>query len=201
MSGALRRELLVRFALAGPAPRVDVGADHGRVAAAIGAIATERRPHRRAAGGRWVIADGLAPFRAVGTAVIAGMGARTIARILGGGTPVACAVLHAQDEPRWLRSWLAANGWRIVDEALAPEARGFAEVIRAEPGHEPTQGLLLEYGPVLLASADPLLAAHLDRELTRLRGLTLADLPAGPRAALLERVGFLTSVREGLPGP
>lgn len=141
---------------------VDVGADHGHVAAALGAIATERAPQRRGRSDvRWVIADGLRPFRRVDVAIIAGMGARTIASILQAGPRPAVAVLHAQDDPVTLRRWLAENGWRIDAEALAEEARRFAEVIRVRPGREDATGSWLDFGPRLLTDGHPLLARHL----------------------------------------
>ena len=103
-AGKPRRDLLVRMTPPGDVV-VDVGADHGHVAEALGAIATERMPNRA---GRtdvpWVICDGLAAFRRVDVAVIAGMGARTIAGILTRGPTPEVAVLHAQDDPPFLRS-------------------------------------------------------------------------------------------------
>ncbi|MEZ4323177.1 MAG: tRNA (adenine(22)-N(1))-methyltransferase TrmK [Myxococcota bacterium] len=184
-SGRPRRDLLVRFALDGPEPRVDVGADHGFVAADIGAIASERQIVRgRPLGLDWVTADGLDCFRDLGTAVIAGMGYRSIGRILERGPRVERAVLHAQDDPCALRVWLAANGWRIVQEGLAPEARRFAEVVVAVPGHEAHTGLELEYGPVLLHDGDPWLLTH------------LAQLE-GHLARLVEQTRPVRSVWEG----
>ena len=91
------------------------------------------------------------------------MGARTIAGILDRGPRPALAVLHAQDDPPELRRWLAANGWHIDAEGLAPEAGRFAEVIRAVPGEESAEGLWLDYGPRLLTVGDPLLLDHLDQ--------------------------------------
>lgn len=197
-----------RFAvLAGLVPRdagpiVDVGADHGKVAALLGAIATERRPHRRSdADVRWVVADGLAPFRAVGVAVIAGMGWRTIASILGGPTPVSAAVLHADDDPPSLRGWLASHGWRIDAEALCdPASRPragapLAEVVRAVPGIEASTGLELHYGPRLLASGDPRLPAHLARARRRWEEVARRTAGSAPdvHAEALRHVAFLAA--------
>lgn len=160
-AGRPRRALIAR--LCPPGERiVDIGADHGHVAHAVGAIATERAPHRR---GRpdvpWVVADGLRPFRALDVAIIAGMGAHTIAGILAEAPPLGSAILHAPDDPPTLRCWLAAHGWRIDAEGLAPEARRFAEVIRAVPGRETATGTRLALGPRLLEGDDPHLGAHL----------------------------------------
>jgi tRNA A22 N-methylase len=144
-------------------PVVDVGADHGRVAEMVGAIATERAPHRRSAKPLpWVIADGLKPFRHVQVAILTGMGARTIARILKEAPqPSVAVVVHAPDDPILLRQELAALGWKIDEEALAPEAGRFAEVIRAIPGQETAQDATLAFGPRLLRGNDPHLEAHL----------------------------------------
>ncbi len=160
-AGRARRALLVRMT-----PKadviVDVGADHGHVAAKVGAIAVERMPNRT---GRsdvpWVICDGLAAFRHVDVAIIAGMGAKTIAGILERGPAPTVAVLHAQDDPPALRIWLAENGWTIEAEGLAPEAGRYAEVMRVRRGTETATGMWLAFGPKLLEGQDPLLEAHL----------------------------------------
>lgn len=160
-NGKARRDLIIAMC-----PRggfiVDVGADHGHVAHALGAIAVEREPQRI---GRpdvpWVVGDGLSCFRDVDTAVIAGMGALTIAGILERGPAPKRAIVHAPDDPPTLRQRLDALGWRIVDERLAPEARRFAEVLHIEPGSNNAEGLWLELGPVLLRGDDPNLRAHL----------------------------------------
>ena len=161
--GRARRDALVALVPSTGGLIVDVGADHAHVARALGAIASERQPgiaRNRAV--PWVIADGLAPFREVDVAVIAGMGARTIAGILQRGPrPRVAAVHHAQDDPPLLRQWLAAHGWRIDAEALAPEAGRFAELVRVVPGEEPSTGETLALGPRLLAEGHPLLADHL----------------------------------------
>lgn len=160
--GAARRRVLVELCPPGEII-VDVGADHGHVAAAVGAIATERHPRR--IGRRdvpWVVADGLRPFRRVDVAIIAGMGAHTIIGILQAGPRPGAAVLHAPDDPPVLRRWLAENGWRIDAEALAPEAGRYAEVLRVVPGEETATGPWLHFGPRLLTGRDPHLRAHLE---------------------------------------
>jgi tRNA A22 N-methylase len=194
-AGQPRTDLVLSLVPPGSVP-IDVGADHGYVAAALGAIATERRPHRRGrAAVRWVVADGLAPFRAVDVAIIAGMGAATIEGILDRGPRPRVAILHAPDDPQRLRGYLAANGWRIDDEGLAPEGNRFAEVIRAVAGHEPATGLELAYGPILLARGSRWLPAHLRHH--RDHWARLADQlerRAPERAAAaLERARFLTA--------
>jgi tRNA A22 N-methylase len=161
--GQQRRELLIAMCPKGK-NIVDVGADHGHVAAALGAIATERLPHR--SGRRdipWVIADGLKPFRNVEVAIIAGMGARKIMAILDAGPRPQAVVLHAQDDPPLLRRYLASHGWRIEREGLAPEAGRYAEVMVAMPGIETTSGTRLALGPRLLEGDDRYLLLHLNQ--------------------------------------
>ena len=122
-------------------------------------------------------------------------GWRTIARILGGPTPVRTAVIHADDDPPSMRKWLAANGWRIDAEVLAdaatrprPRAR-LAEIILARPGVEATSGFELHYGPRLLASADSRLEAHLTH--ARLRWERIAIRSGGRRPDALLHISFL----------
>lgn len=192
--GAARRRAIVALC-PDDRPLVDVGADHGHVAHALGGIATERRPRRiRRRDVPWVVADGLAPFREVPVAVIAGMGALTIAGILDRGPRPWVLVAHAQDDPGRLRTYLAAHGWRIDAEQLAREAGRFAEVLRAVPGQEPASGLALELGPRLLEGDDPLLRAwmeHTCRYWAGLKAQTEGHAPevasrAGRRAAFLQ---------------
>jgi len=173
-------------------PIVDVGADHGRVAKALGAFAVERHFHRIAGPGQWVVADGLKPFREVGTAIIAGMGARRIAAILEAGPAPTAAVVHAQDDPGWLRGWLAQNGWQIDEEAVVPEGQGFAEIQRIYRGIEPSSGLELFFGPRLLAGDHPHRAAWL-AHLQSIRQQRWERIPAGhpDRKAVQQEIDFL----------
>jgi tRNA (adenine22-N1)-methyltransferase len=191
-----RRALIVAMCPEGR-PVIDVGADHGHVARALGAIATEREARRIGRRDvRWVVADGLRPFRHVPVAVITGMGALTIAKILEAGPRPDALVAHAPDDPGTLRRWLAGHGWRIDAEGLAREGPRFAEVIRAVPGEESATDLALEFGPRLLERGHPLLRPHLERTARFWRAIATATATAAPgkhaeaarRVAVLERV-------------
>jgi len=202
--GRARRELILSLVPEGRQV-IDVGADHGHVAAAIpGAVATERMPHRRGRHRlRWVVADGLAPFRTVDVAIIAGMGAKTIEGILTRGPAPRLAILHAPDDPQRLRTWLGSNGWRIEAEGLAPEGRAFAEVVRVVPGVEAATGLELAYGPRLLHGQDPNLLDHLrhHRDYNRDLAAQVGDRAPDVRDRARTRAAFLQSWLERLdPG-
>lgn len=161
------------FELADPVQGVvvDVGSDHGRIAEGLQAraqpgaqvVSTERRSHRLSRDTRvpCVVADGLAPFRRVDLAVIAGMGPHAILGILDRGPTPGRAVVHSPDRTDTLRQGLKDRGWRIEAEALAPEGRRFAEILRIVPGQETASGHLLWFGPTLWNGDDPLLQDHI----------------------------------------
>ncbi len=137
---------------------VDVGCDHGHLTAHLGAIGVEREPHRvPRRPGRFLVADGLAPFARVDTAVIAGMGPATLLGILDRGPRPATLVAHCPGGMEVLRQGLADRGWRIEAEALAPEGERISEVLRAVCGEEPHRGHRLWFGP--LVEDDPLVEA------------------------------------------
>lgn len=185
---------------------VDVGADHGRVAAALGAVAVERMPHRVAGTDptvRWVVADGLTAFRRVDGAVLAGMGARRIAAILGAGPRPGWIVAHADDEPGWLRGWLAANGWAIDDEDLVFEKGRFHMLLRAAAGHERADDDALAIGPRLMERRHPLLPAWLAHERAILLHQAAAARPSdrGRADALRRRADAMAEVAASLAAP
>jgi len=191
--GRARREIILSLVPPGRSV-VDVGCDHGHTARALGAIGTERRVHRlpRYRGGlRLVVADGLRCFRSVDVAVISGIGAFQIGRILSEGPRPALAVVHAPDRPVALRRWCADNGWRIDAERLAPEGRRFAEVMRIVPGEEPHTGLALDFGPHI--PRDPLAEAHAAQLLGWHRGVLqrVRDHDADKARQALEWCAFL----------
>jgi len=175
---------------------VDVGADHGLVAQRVGAIATERKPHRRGdAAVPWVIANGLAPFRAVDVAIIAGMGAGKIIRILQAGPRPKTLVLHPTSHSGSLRHYLAQNGWKIAKEALAPDNRSFAEVVLAVNGKEQATGLTLEFGPLLTQGEDPWWVPFLNHLAEHWNSIALATKDVAPERHRWaeERLLFLRS--------
>ena len=175
---------------------VDVGCDHGRIAAALGAIGTEREPHRLPARRDLllVVADGLRPFRKVDVAIITGMGHPSILEILSAGPRPRAAILHTPQHADRLRQGLADAGWRIDAERLAPEAGRFAEIIRVVPGEEPHRGHVLWFGPLL--GEDPLLEDHRQERLQYFHARLKATPQESPRWREAEGwVHFLESGR------
>ncbi len=195
-----RRAAIVALAREVMAPGdlvIDVGADHGHVAHALGGIATERAPGRS---GRtdvpWVLANGLRGLRRADVAVIAGMGFRTIAGILERGPVPRHAILHAPDDPQGLRLWLGESGFRIDDEDLAKEGPRYAEVLRVVPGEEPHAGEALALGPLLCQRGHPLLVPHLERLRRRLAELAVATEGRQPdkHAACVRRIDAIDEI-------
>lgn len=184
---------------------VDVGCDHGHVAATLArggalVIGAERRSRRlpERLDVPLVVADGLAPFRRVDLAIITGMGGRVILDILARGPEPRVAIVHSPDHVHELRLGLAEAGWRIDAERLAPEARGFAEVIRVVRGEEPHEGHALMFGPKLVH--EPLAHAHAEHELAHWRRILRSappDSEGAQRAA--GWVAFLEPLLPQLP--
>jgi tRNA A22 N-methylase len=131
---------------------VDVGCDHGHVAAALGAIASEREGHRlpRREDVARVIADGLRGHKDVDLAILTGMGPRLILGILDRGPSPKEAIVHSPQHSHVLREGLAARGWRVYREGLAPENGRFAEVLHIRPGKSPYAGYVLAFGASLM---------------------------------------------------
>ena len=176
-------------------PIIDVGADHGQNAYKIGALPTERQVHR-IAGNKdlsWTVCDGLTSFRAIGAAVITGMGAHKIINILTNGPTMTSAVLHAADKPSELRKLLAKSGWKILNERIAQRPGGFDEVILAGPGKETTSGFTLHYGPHLLQHRTKIMQSHMEQEKKRLSKI-LHSIPNGlnTHRSVLHQRNFVT---------
>lgn len=100
--------------------------------------------------------------------VLSGMGGNTIREILATAPhitrTVSRLVLQPMADPGDLRTWLAANGWKISDETLVEDGGKIYIVIMAVPGREETRDpFLLELGPRLLEKKDPLLGRYAER--------------------------------------
>lgn len=186
-----------------PGSRVaDIGTDHGLLPLWLAArrmaescLATERneallarvaRPRASApwaARVRYRAGDGLAAVRPedrIDTAVLAGLGGRTIVRLLSAPAAQALAltrlVLQPRSEAALVRRWLSEHGWRPVSESLSVE-RGRAHLtIAAGRGDDGalyrdrmlTRDDLLFAGPLLLRSKDPEVARWWRAERARL---------------------------------
>jgi tRNA (adenine22-N1)-methyltransferase len=137
--------------------------------------------------------DGLRPLKPgeARVLVLAGMGGRTIAKILDAAPAIVRAadtlVLQPQEPVVPARRWLYANGWRIADENLVEETGRIYLVIRAvHERPEPVDDLLLEVGPVLAAKKHPLLGRYLHGIVQRYEKI-LAGLNRSGRKDLDER--------------
>lgn len=197
---------------------VDVGAGHGLLCLWLLArgrapwcIATERD---RVAGARLVdlgkvsglevrFGDGL---RVLGredrpeVLVISGLGARSMLRILEGAgerlSRLRRLVLQPQTEAGRLRRWIADRGLTTVDERMTLDRGRFYVTIAAErrpaarPVSHPALSFdeLMEAGPCLVRSADPLVREYWQRVATRLdRVLDHATAGTGRERAVRHR--------------
>jgi tRNA (adenine22-N1)-methyltransferase len=126
------------------------------------------------------VGDGLTvltPEDGVDVVVIAGLGGRAIAGILDHpvrrGLALRRLVLQPQSDPVLVRTWLSANGFRHAEERLVHDRRRFYLLIAAEPGRERLEHPrlsredLLEAGPRLVRSRDPLVDVFWSRWLAR----------------------------------
>lgn len=215
-----------------PAARVaDVGTDHGRLPLWLArsgrvtfCLATEkdearlRRAARPPADAPWArrlayrAGDGLRAIRpadAVDTIVLAGLGGRTIVRLLGELPGARLAprrlVLQPRTEEALVRGWLSAHGWALVRETLAAERGRLHTTLAAERGDdaglyrhpELYRGDLLEAGPLLVRSRPDGLDRHWRAQ--RDRWAAIAAGASGPaagraRAGLARAERILTAI-------
>jgi predicted SAM-dependent methyltransferase len=173
--------------LSGAQTVADVGADHGRLAAALlqqglarcviaSDVSADSLAKARSLAHRcgipedvlvFAVSDGLlhlAPGEA-DALVFAGMGGELIARLLERGAAIAQAAERVVMQPMGgtleLRRYLLQNGYTIADERLVFDAGRYYQVILAKPGISQSVELpcdaLLEFGPIAFAKRDPLL--------------------------------------------
>lgn len=131
------------------------------------------------------LGDGLQPLKPgeVEVVVLAGMGGNTIRGILDREPQTLAGIKRLVMQPMTdagdLRVWLAANGWKIVDEELVEDDGRIYVIIAAEPGREVIlDPVYLEVGPRLLEKKSPLMERHLQSFVVKyervLEGLALA---------------------------
>ncbi|MDR0898126.1 MAG: class I SAM-dependent methyltransferase [Oscillospiraceae bacterium] len=183
MPGARMQAIL---SLVPSAPLIaEIGADHGILSAHLLAAGVAGRMivadisaaslnkarrlfalHELAERAAFRVADGLHAVagEAVDAVVIAGMGGKTIIRMLEGGLSLAgdaALILQPNGDPAPLRRWLMDHGYRIDAERLVREDRRYYIALRAIPGeaHYRPQELLI--GPCLLRERPPLLSDYL----------------------------------------
>jgi tRNA (adenine22-N1)-methyltransferase len=221
-----------------PGSRVaDIGSDHGllplRLAAsgrAAFCLATEKTARRLRdvarppADADWAnrlgyrAGDGLAAIAAsdrIDTVVLAGLGGRTIVRLLGapgaGIFGLARLVLQPRSEPARVRAWLSERGFRPVLETLTEERGRFHLTIGAEWGEDAdlyrhatlSRDDLLAVGPILVLARPPELARYWRAERDRWSSVLAVSSPGPGRArarsavARAERLCAATSKRAG----
>jgi tRNA (adenine22-N1)-methyltransferase len=193
----------------------DVGAGHGLLCAWLLArrrcsvcYATDRDPAvvdrlRRpgaAPGLEARLGDGLRALRRgdrPSVIVISGLGARSILRLLaragGNAARVERLVLQPQTEAGRLRRRLVARGWSIEDERMVRDRDRLYVVIAADrrrsarpPVHERLAfDDLMEVGPCLVRSGDPLVREHWRRTRDRLDRVLARATPGRGRAQAL----------------
>ncbi|OIQ08187.1 tRNA (adenine(22)-N(1))-methyltransferase [Moorella thermoacetica] len=174
----------------GRSPRVIVvevapGPYRRALAAVTGAGLTERVEVRRG--------DGLEPLRPgeVDTVTMAGLGALTQQEILAARPEVRRRlrrlVLQPQGQAGPLRRYLAACGWRLLDEDLVYETGHYYFIMAAVPGVSPEYSdLEWELGPLLLQKRHPLLAGYIADKMEKLTA-AVRELGRSQRAAARER--------------
>jgi tRNA (adenine22-N1)-methyltransferase len=199
----------------------DIGTDHGRIALAVlqrgiagRAIATDisaasLSKARALAAAEGVsgmdtrLGDGLRPLSAgeADAAVLAGMGGRLIARILGEQDETArsiyALILQPMHSVRDLRQWLYENTYRILTERLAREGDRYYHVLKVVNGRdELTLPMHMEIGRKLIEERDPLLPSYLSyliRKLKR-RMAEIGKVDTPRTRAALERCRVLKSL-------
>jgi len=177
---------------------VDLGSGHGLLPQQLLAcgragvcIATERDRrtaarlrHLEATSGLEIrVGDGLAALKPgddVDVLVMAGLGARSMLRILSAGrfdvTSLRRLVLQPQTESGLLRRWLVEKGRTIVDERMVVDRGRFYVAIAAEPRRDaqhPSHPVLsfddlMDAGPCLVRRGGPVMRRYWSRTLRRL---------------------------------
>ena len=106
----------------------------------------------------------------VASIVLAGMGGKTICRILLEGKNIASRagsmVIQPMNDVVLVRRWLVAHGFCLPHESLVRENGRFYEIVVAKPGKQLIDDpFLLEIGPALVKKSHPLLASYLETKI------------------------------------
>jgi tRNA (adenine22-N1)-methyltransferase len=133
----------------------------------------------------------------VDVAVIAGLGGHAVVRILDDPARERLAlrrlVLQPQTDPSLVRGWLVKHGFRHVEERLVLDRGRFYTLIAAEPGLERLEHPrlsredVLEAGPLLVRSGDPLVSRFWTRWLERHERILARDRPGPARDEALRQ--------------
>jgi tRNA (adenine22-N1)-methyltransferase len=157
---------------------------------------------------------GLAALRrrdGVDVVVVAGLGAHKIVRILGDdgarSLSVGRLVLQPQTDPVLVRRWLLDHEYAIVLETMVRERGNDYVILGTEPRKDARDAWcgplaiddLLEAGPRLIRSADPLVRDHWERERRRLERIVSPRLDGSATDETLERLELANRVLACLP--
>lgn len=170
-------------------PMADIGSDHAylpiylvknRIVPSAVAVEVRPGPWKRAATQVSLhgladkievrLGDGLSPLKKgeAATVVLAGMGARTITRILSNAEEILPSfkrlVIQPMAEVSLVRQWLYEHGFHLFDEELVQEGEHYYFILAAETGQKKLPSPLeLEFGPILLAKKHPLIYPYVDK--------------------------------------
>ncbi len=116
--------------------------------------------------------------------VIAGLGGRSISRIL-----LACRdkwdwfeslVLQPMQESSLLRRWLLAHGMSLFSERLVRDGKRIYEIMAVRRGRQQVQNpVFFDLGPCLIQQRDPLLAPFIQQKINRCRAIAEALRQSG----------------------
>jgi len=154
----------------------------------------------------------LVPDDGVDVLMLTGLGAHKMVEILGDDEPrrlgVRRLVLQPQTDPVLVRRWLLEHGYAVVRETMVRE-RGYDYVVLAadaESDREAWSGPLplndlLEAGPRLIHSSDPVVRDHWEREAQRLGSVASTGTRSQEQSEIRSRLQLAKRILAQLPSP